>query len=125
MKGAALLAKHDQFFTEFSEFLKGLGYRYAHDEKSIVLLTDNKMNYFAFSDRPKEPSILERCEIPSQALEAGYRFGYLVDCRSESLFCDIVRAVPPTIDVLVFDNNLDDNAALQKPSELNPDTLSL
>lgn len=60
-------------------------------------------------------------EIPDVAFSAGYRFGYLVECRSESMFCDLIGSIPSDIDVVVCDRD----GVVYAPTELRPDSLVL
>jgi hypothetical protein len=74
-----------------------------------------------FYDRSDEPSSFEEHEIPRKARDLGYCFGYMVECRSESLFCDLVGSAPFDIDILVCDSD----GKLFRPRELRPENISL
>ena len=89
--------------------------------RSIRLEVDGDTS-FIFYDRSLDTDVeLEQCEIPVVALIDGYKFSYLVECRSEDVFCKVLRSIPSSIDILVCDCN----EALFRPDELTPGAVSL
>ena len=121
MKSAFILAKDDQMFPGLAAILKMIGYKYvggSHD--SICLNTDHGCK-FTLYNRGSGSNFFEKYEIPEEALHLGYKFGYLVECRSETLFCEIVGRIPPEFDILVCDSN----GVLHAPNQLNPNTIIL
>lgn len=121
MKSAMLLAKNAQLFEAFASYLQGLDFPFVADTKGSVCLHPNGEYKFLFYNRRENPSFFEQYEIPEEAARQGYRYGYLAECRSEQLFCDVVQGTPLEIDILVCDSN----SNLFKPSELRPDLIVL
>jgi|GEM_PF-2671794 len=121
MKGAILLAKSDDLFKPLVRHLQSLGHSYVGGDEGSIVLDPNCEYRFTLYDRSDRPSILEECEIPEQALRLGYRFAYMIECRSEGLFCEVVSRIPAELDILILDNNGD----LLKPDELDPTTICL
>lgn len=120
VKSAYLLSKRPEFFGEFRDYLMQLKYSKCGEADNSIKLTADDGAYFLFYDR-LDGGIFEECEIPRSAKSQGYRYGFLVECRSEVIFCDIVRSSPPGLDLLVCDSD----GKLFKPSELSPETITL
>ena len=119
MKSVYLLAKTPSFFDVFNRYLTGLGYDYDEADNSVKLKFDGGL-YFMFYDRI-EGCFFEKHEIPSEAHAQGFRFAFLVECRSEELVCDIVGSFPDRSTLLICDSN----EALFTPEELSPEKLML
>ena len=119
MKGATLLSKSKDAFREISLYLQSLNYpNSGGDQHSIVLDPQGEFPFY-FYNRSEGSLFLERFEIPAAAVKAGYLYGYSVECRSESIFCAVLRGLPA--DVLICDSN----EKLFMPSELDAESLSL
>jgi hypothetical protein len=85
MNSAFVVSKTTNTFVEFATHLKGLGYPYIEASGSIRLNPDGP-HPFTFYDRTAETSFFEKYEIPEEAALAGYVYGYLAECQSESFF---------------------------------------
>ncbi len=120
MKSAYLLAKDICFFKAFSDHLKSLGYDYV-DANNSVRLNPTSGPSFTFYDRIEGARFFEDHELPVAASEKGYNYGYLVECRDEAFFCEIVRSATNTIDMVVCDSD----GEIYRPDQLNPRTLIL
>jgi hypothetical protein len=120
MKSAYLLAKNTGFFKAFSDHLKNLGYEYV-DANNSVRLNPTSDPSFTFYDRVEGARFFEDHELPVAASEKGYNYGYLVECRDESYFCEIVGSAPNTIDFVVCDSD----GEVYRPEQLDPRTLKL
>lgn len=120
MRGAYLLAKDSGFFHGFSSFLKTLGYSYDEAANSVPLNASGR-SYFAFYERMENASYFEDNEIPAEASEVGYTYGYLVECRDEELFCNVVKSSGTHFDFVVCDGD----GVIHRPSEIDPDLLVL
>lgn len=120
MKGAYLLSKDPAFYEGFTKYLKQLGYHHHGEAKSSIKLTTDNNLYFLFYDR-LAGGFFERYEIPLDARSQGYCYGFLVECRSEVLFCEIVSSSPPELDLLVCDSD----GALYRPNEVSPESIVL
>ncbi len=126
MKGAILLAKDPGFFAEYRRYLM----QFKHEPDGANNEPDGPNNsckvtrhdgmYFMFYDNLDGEPYKEN-EFPSEARSQGYIYAFLVECRSEELFCEIVGASPPSLDFLVCDSD----ERLCRPNQLSPDTLSL
>lgn len=125
MKAAFLLSRTPHLFNEiyahFQNTIQTSGSTLTGSlPKSIRLEVNGDMSFVLY-DRETIPSFLEKYEIPSEALMAGYRYGYMVECRSEVHFCSIIRSLPPVIDIMI----LDSNGTLFTPISLTPNEIIL
>ena len=120
MKGAYLLAKDTAFFCAFMTDIKTLGYDY-DDSPNSVRLNVTESVYFTFYDRIESASYFEDHEIPAEASQKGYKYGYLVECRDEELFCKIVRSIGKQIDFVVCDGD----GVVFQPDQIDPGLLML
>lgn len=121
MKGATLLAKTEKLFEPLAGHLQSLGYSYVGGNEGSIVLDPDREYRFTLYDRPAKPSVFEECEIPEKALRMGYRFGYMVECRSEALFCDVLIRTPPETDIMICDSD----GNLFRPNELSPASIRL
>jgi hypothetical protein len=128
MKGADLISKSTDFYDRFEKYLISIGLDYlggpesgpAGAQKAIRVITADPKIYFAFYDRAGD-SITDEHEMPPDVIARGYRYAYPVECRSEELFCNIVRAAPSDLDFLVIDTD----EVIFSPTEVSPDTVLL
>ena len=125
MKSAILLSKTNSLYDILEYRLQRLynpnrNAPYGLVGRSIRVEPEAGFPLFLF-DREDEPDFFERHEIPEEALAAGYRYGYLVECRSETVFCAVIRYIASDIDILICDND----ASLFRPDQLDPNTISL
>lgn len=119
MKGAFLLSKNAGFFAEYGQYLRQLPYKLDVADNSLKLTLDSS-RYFLFHDC-LDGKPIDEDEFPSEASLQGYRYAFLVECRSEQMFCDIVGACPPDLDFLVCDSN----GQLYRHNELSPGSVVL
>jgi len=119
MKGAYLLSKNAPFFADYGRYLRQFEHRLDVANNSLKLTLDDG-RYFLFYDC-LDGQPFEEHEFPSDARSQGYRYAYLVECRSEELFCEIVGSSPPDLDVLVCDSD----GQLYRPNELSPSSVVL
>jgi len=120
MKGAYILAQDTEIFAPFVDYLKRLELPFDEADNSIRLYGKGSHS-FTFYDRMSERNYFEDHEIPLELKEQGFRYGFLVECRSEALFCEIVNSLPDDFNILVFDGD----GELFRPGQLTPDTLIL
>lgn len=119
MKGAYLLSKNAAFFAEFERHLRHFEYQVDVADNSLKLTLDNGRYLLFYDCLDGKP--FEEHEFPSEASLQGYSYAFLVECRSEELFCTIVGSSPPNLDFLVCDSD----GQLYLPNELSPDTVVL
>lgn len=119
MKSACLLAKTPEFFADFAHYLKSLPGDYQEHINSVKLTLDSN-SYFMFYNL-LDDGFYEAYEMPPDAISEGYRYSFLVECRSEVDFCRIVGSSPPNLDLLVCDSN----GVLYRPNELSPNSIIL
>ena len=119
MRNAYLLSSDSAMYAEFTRYLRKLTHKLDEVENSIKITTDDN-TYFMLYNR-HDGNFFEEHELPSEAMLQGYRFAFLVECRSEKLFCEIVGASPPSLGLLVCDSD----ARLYRPDELSPDSIGL
>ena len=128
MKGADLISKSTDFYDRFEKYLISIGLDYlggpesgsAGVQKAIRVDTADPKIYFAFYHRD-EDSLTDEHKLPPDVIARGYRYVYPVECRSEELFCNIVRAAPLDLDFLVIDTD----EVVFSPTEVSPDTIIL
>lgn len=120
MKSAYLLSKSPAFFREFGNHLMQLDYENCAEASNSLKLTTDSGAYFLFYDR-LDGGFFEKHEIPPDAESQGYCYAFLVECRSEVLFCEIVRSSPPDLDLLVCDSD----GELYRPNEVSPESIVL
>ena len=125
MKSAILLSKTNSLYDILEYRLQRLynpnrNAPYGLALRSIVVQPEGEFSLYLY-DREDEPDFFERNEIPEEALAAGYRYGYLVECRSETVFCTVIRSIASDIDILICDSD----ASLFRPDQLDPNTISL
>lgn len=120
MKGAYLLAKHTDFYNKFSAYIKTLGYSF-NEAANSIRLNACELSYFTCYDRIQNATFFEDNEIPTEAIEDGYIYGYLVECRDEELFCRIVRSAGEQLDFVVCDGN----GAILQPRQIAPGLITL
>jgi len=121
MKGASLIAKKPDLFPQLVRYLRTLKYSSIGGDFNAIRVAAESGDYFTLYDRNDKQSVFDRYEIPQDAIEQGYRFGYMVECRSETLFCDLLKSAPEELGFIVSDGD----GVLFATHELNPDTLSL
>jgi hypothetical protein len=128
MKGAMLLAKTDQLFPAIAVHLQSLGYSFtgghphAGDYKpSIVLNTSSEYKFYLYDTDREDTKAIALFDVPDALMRKGYIHVYLIECRSETLFCDIVSTIPPEVDVLV----LDTDGQLFRPHEVSVESIVL
>lgn len=119
MRGATILSKDPGFFDKCVHALSQLNYNVDIASNSIRLIDCNGA-YFLFYDNITGIP-WEEDDIPPETLSQGYRHGFLVDCRSEELFCKVIRALPLSLDMLICD--ADDN--LYRQNEVLPESIEL
>ncbi len=121
MKSDILLSKSDDLFGSFAKHLMNLNYPFVGGaERSSCINPDGEFR-FMFYNRAETPSFFEKYEIPEEARNLSYKFAYMIECRSEKLFCDIVSSTPSDIDIIVCDSN----GVLFRPGELKPNLITL
>ena len=109
------------FFRSFAERLKQLQHPFGVADNSIRLCPDGTYP-FTFYDRLAEDNFFESHEIPTRLKEQGYLFGFLAECRSETLFCDIMNSVADDeLDILIMDSD----EQLFRPGQVDPKTIVL
>lgn len=121
MKSALLLAKNEHLFQELVVFFRTLDLPYTELPGDSIRIYPNAEFPFTLYNRREWASTFEKFEIPEPAFKMGYQFGYMAECRSETIFCSIMGSVPYWIDVLVCDSN----EVLYRPNQLDPGNISL
>jgi hypothetical protein len=123
MKGALLLSKRDDFDRLVEHYASRArhGSVWSRGSNSAVIHPDDEYRLYLFNLDPWSDDDARECEIPEWVLAQQYRYAYSVECRSESLFCEIIGSTPPEFDILI----LDTDGVIFRPSELRADTLSL
>lgn len=119
MKSAVILAKSPGFYVPYTGYLKSLGLPIQESERSIKLCTVDRQ-YFMFYDRDIS-GFYEKYEAPKSAIKSGYQYAYLVECRSEELFCKIIGGSPHIHEFIVCDSN----GKIHTPVDISTSRLSL
>jgi len=119
VRSAFILAKYPRFFSSLIDELRHAGFQVVTAEQSAMIpIGDDRAIFY---DRNLEPSHFERYELPNQAAEIGFQYGFLVECRNEQWFCEMIRSVGNTLDIMVCDSD----GNLFFPSTIRADSLVL
>lgn len=120
MKGALILSKSPDFFKEFLRSIDEAGIDYLAADNSIKIFPDINP-YLIIYDQIGKSGTSDDDELPDEALSEGYKYSFLVECRSEELFTEIFRSSSLSLDILIHDSD----GNLFKPSELSADRIVL
>ena len=63
----------------------------------------------------------DKYELPSIAKKEGYCYSYLVECKNEEFFCEVMKLIAKNFDILICDSD----GQLHTTDGLNPDTIFL
>lgn len=126
MKSALLLSKTEEFCEGFMRYLRQLrsqtssGDSTAYSSQNSVKVALDEKTYFMFYSNISGDK-LDDDEIPPEITSQGYCYSFLVECRSEVLFCEIVKSAPSELEFLVFDTN----GVIFRPTEVTPEAIFL
>lgn len=120
MKGAVILSKDFDFFHAFVGSVYKAGLPCILAENSIKIIFDNGA-YILVYDRTDAGDIFNEFDIPPEAKFSGYNYAFLVECRSEEVFCNVFGDTSLRLDMLICDGN----GVLYRPNELSPETIVL
>jgi hypothetical protein len=121
MKSAFLVAKSSDFPNEasaillpyFSKSFEGLGRMQISDPIEGLLTL--------YKQALQQPCELSLEQIPEQIAEQCYNNWFLVECRSEKLFCACVQKLNGLLDFMVCDSD----ANFFMPADVNEQTIVL
>lgn len=114
MKGGAIYSKHADFISKLNASLSKNNITYMSDGKSVRILSDDD-NYILVYGQTGPGDEFYDDEMPLEALQQGYRYYFLADCRSEEFFTKIFGNPALGLEILVSDNN----GVIFKPDELD------
>jgi hypothetical protein len=120
MKGAMILSRDSNFFCLFKNSVNKSNLECIAEDLSIKIFSNNK-EYIILYNRNTDDGFFDELDIPHEARFFGYIYSFLIECRSEKFFCDIIGLKSLNLDMLI----LDANGNLYQPSELSPDKISL